>query len=303
MGRRIGAWLIDGFLAGFLLIIPIIVALVTHAIAFSQQALDQFQQSTSYQPLDDVTVPFIVVNVGLLWVLAAGWVGLTALYYAGSWIAWEATPGQRALGIRVLHFENGQRLPIDAALLRWALLTGITTAIGVAFAVLYLQEASQVPANQLFGYRSVYGSTYAGSGSVSLMSALTSWGGFLWTIVLVLTAGTNPFRRGLHDRLSGSIVVRPAPVWPAYPYPGQVWPGYPGWQGSAPPGYPPQSWPGYPPQGAYPPHPGYPPQAGYPPLTPASPPAAAPAAESEPPENPSDPFDPASDPGDPSEQA
>jgi hypothetical protein len=106
---------------------------------------------------------------------------LGAAYFAGAWILWAATPGQRALGLAV-RGAGGTALAMAPALARWLFLIG---------------PLALAP---LIGF------------------ALPAWPAWLdaatfgWYVVLVASTLLGPRRRGLHDRLSGScvIVARPA---------------------------------------------------------------------------------------------
>jgi uncharacterized RDD family membrane protein YckC len=253
LGRRAGAWLLDGVLSGFLVAIPVVAGFLTDVVALNPEALRQFEASTSLRPFDDVTVPLFMVNGGLLWLLAAGWVAVSACYYVGSWLAWGATPAQRLFGLRVLDVEHGRRLSIDAAVLRWALLVGVASTLGAATMALSLQDAARVPANELLGTAALASATAGLSDNVLAISAVGTWGGLVWSLALLVSAATHPLKRALHDRIVGSIVVRlaPVPAWPAFagyppaPCPGAPLPGYPPQPGLPPqPGYPPQPWRG-----------------------------------------------------------
>jgi hypothetical protein len=311
MGRRVGAWFLDRFLVGFLGVIPVIMAIVTGAVGFNQQALDQLRNvdPEAYRPFTSVTAPLFNVNTSLLAVVAAVYVLINALYFVGSWITFGGSPCQRGLGLSVLDFETGSNLTFVTAFARWALLEGLAVVIGAVFAVQFMDVLSRTPTNEWLG-GGYYGSTWVGTGSfgsIALISTLVSWGSAIWLVILIISAGTHPARRGLHDRLVGSIVVgqarQPAQAWPAYPYlpqggpgwpaPGpqgyqypQAWPGYPTQGSSSPPPawpayppqgqpYPPQAWPGYPPQPAptQPAPPQTAPQAPQPPAMPTQPPA------------------------------
>ncbi len=290
MGRRVAAWLLDGLLVGFLAFIPVVMAFATGAITFNQQAIDQIDWQ-AYRPFANVTAPLFQVNTGLLIVAAAVFIALNAAYYAGSWVGFGGTPCQRGLKLRVADVASGNNLSVVRAFLRWAVLQGLSIVISAAFVVVFLGKLATIPANEWMGGGYYLGSTSADLyGGLSIWSTLLSGLSGLWIIILIVSAGTNPARRGLHDRLSGSIVVGPSqavPNWPGYPYPQT--PGYPpqtpGYPYPQTPGYPPQT-PGYPPQQpgyppqqpGYPPQqPGYPPQQpGYPPQTPGYPPQAWP---------------------------
>ena len=113
------------------------------------------------------------VALGLL--LAVVYTGFEFLYFVGFWTSGRrATPGMRALGLEVTSVD-GRRIPISAALIRWFLLT--------------------VPIGNL--------AVVLSSGGEIISSLI-----LLWWVVLLLTTATNLQRRGLHDRWSGTIVIR-----------------------------------------------------------------------------------------------
>ena len=276
MGRRVGAWILDRILAGFLALIPVILAIVMGAVTLNDQALEQLRNidPEAYRPFDGVTAPLFNVSVGPLVFAAVLYVALNAAYYAGCWVKFGGTPCQQGLRLHVADVSNGRNLSMGSSLLRWAVLEGIATCVGALFVVLFFDAAAKTPTNQWLG-SSYYTSTFgSGSfGSIALISSIVSWGSLLWFVVLIVSAGTHPANRGLHDRLVGSIVVSPvqaAPSWPGYAYPPQ---GAPNWPPQGGPGYqsPPQGWPGYPPQ-----TPGYPPQQGWPGYPPQGTPPAQP---------------------------
>ena len=291
MGRRVGAWVLDRFLAGLVSSIAVILAIVTGAVSLNSQAVDQLKQidTEAYQPFSSVTAPLLNVNTGLLVVAVVVYVALSAAYFAGCWVSFGGTPCQRALHLQVADVASGKNLPLGRALFRWVLLEGLSAGIGAVFIIFFVDAIATTPTNQWLG-SSPYASTFGlnSFGGLALLSNLVSLGSSVWLIVLIVSAGTNAVHRGLHDRIVGSIVVGPAqvvPSWPGYPYQPQgapYWPpqGGPGYAYPPQPGYPPQPWPGYPPQGpTYPPQawPGYPPQ-GMPPTPPTSPaPADRPA--------------------------
>jgi uncharacterized RDD family membrane protein YckC len=133
---------------------------------------------------------------------------MMALYFAGAWVAWGASPGQKVLGLRVLDASSGQRLSTDQALLRWVVLAGAAEAISMVVLVMVLDWIARTPANAWLatGY---YGST----ASTSLDSApgypLLSWGGTLWSLVLLIVTAVDRMKRGWHDKISGSVVLSP----------------------------------------------------------------------------------------------
>lgn len=110
-----------------------------------------------------------------------------ALYFAGSWSLWGATFAQRTLRLRVRMAEGPPRtsgapdaLPIEVAWRRWAVLAVLPIAVG----------------------------SLGASGALDL-GALVIVNG-TWFLVLLISAAVDPLRRGLHDRLAGTLVV-PAP--------------------------------------------------------------------------------------------
>jgi hypothetical protein len=99
-------------------------------------------------------------------------------YFVGSWLAWGGTPAQRLVRARVERADGGGRLALGSAIKRWLLL-------GAPF------------------------------GLVSTLLLPLPWLGAilvvviaLWHLVLLVTTARDRRKRGLHDRLSGSIVLR-----------------------------------------------------------------------------------------------
>ena len=288
MGRRVGAWLLDSLVAGLLGLVPLIVAFVAGAVTINQQALDQIDWSVpgTDNPFAGVTAPLLHVHTGPLILAVVLYVALNCLYYAGSWIGMGGTPCQRGLGLRVVDMSSGERLSLDAALLRWVLLAGLAMFLSAVFLVLFLDYLAKTPTNEWLG-TSAYGSTVRTGtfGSLNVLSSLVSGISSLWLVVLIISAGRDRARRGLHDRIVGSLVVGRAQAAPparqgwTYQAQPQPWPGYqpqgnPPTPPGYPQGYPPPNWPGYPPQ----PSAGYPPDgAPVKPQTPADqPPGGAP---------------------------
>jgi uncharacterized RDD family membrane protein YckC len=116
-----------------------------------------------------------VASVALLGVV---FTGLEFLYFVGFWTSSRrATPGMRALGLAVVTPVDGSRISITSAVVRWFLLT--------------------VPIANLAGLLP------RGSETIS---ALTT----LWWLALLVTSAAHPARRGLHDRWSGTLVIRRA---------------------------------------------------------------------------------------------
>lgn len=117
------------------------------------------------------------VDQGRLIVAAITNVALSAIYFAGTWIAASATPGQRLLGMRVESAMAGGRVTLGRAAGRWLLLMGPLSLGAVA--------AAAAPVLGL-----------------SLSLAVLAW-----CLVLLSTTLRNPARQGVHDRWAGTIVV------------------------------------------------------------------------------------------------
>jgi len=103
---------------------------------------------------------------------------ISMAYFVGSWVLLPATPGQRLLGLRVRRSPDSGRLSAGQATLRWALLLG----------PLYVSEIAGAPVPEL-------------RAPLFLLAAF-------WYAVLWITTVWSPSRRGLHDRWSGSAVLK-----------------------------------------------------------------------------------------------
>jgi uncharacterized RDD family membrane protein YckC len=103
-------------------------------------------------------------------------VALSAVYFIGSWASRRrATPGMRAFGLQVGSGPEGTPLTPVAGLVRWAVM-------GFPLALLLL-----VPA-------------------LAGVAALAS---LVVPLVLLVSTRLSPARRGIHDRVAGSVVVQP----------------------------------------------------------------------------------------------
>jgi uncharacterized RDD family membrane protein YckC len=103
---------------------------------------------------------------------------LAGTYFVGSWLAWAGTPGQRLFRARVERADGGGRLALGPALKRWLLL-------GAPFGLL---STLLLP--------------------VPWLGAVLAVVIGLWHLVLLVTTARDRRKRGLHDRLAGSIVLR-----------------------------------------------------------------------------------------------
>ena len=108
---------------------------------------------------------------------------IDGFYFAGSWSRWGASPAQRILRVRV-QLARGvpqplstESLPTEAAWRRWAILAVGPIALG----------------------------SLAASGALDIDVLLVLNGS--WFLVLLVSTVVDPLRRGLHDRVAGTVVV------------------------------------------------------------------------------------------------
>jgi uncharacterized RDD family membrane protein YckC len=171
LGRRGAAYVVDSLIVG--------VAYLTLAVFFD----------AVFGPLVEATpdgTAIVVVAVDPLRVILelTATLLVDAVYFAGCWSRWGATPAQRALRLRIRMAEGApstprapDALPIEAAWRRWAVLAVLPIAVG----------------------------SLAASGALDI-GALVIVNG-TWFLVLFVSAAADPLRRGLHDRLAGTLVV------------------------------------------------------------------------------------------------
>jgi uncharacterized RDD family membrane protein YckC len=171
LGRRSVAYIVDSLIIGL--------AYVVIGVLFD----------SLFGPLVEATpdgLALVVVAVNPLRValeLTATLV-VDALYFAGCWCRWGATPAQRVLGIQV-RLAGGapsvpgrpRALPVEAAGRRWAVLAILPIAMGSLSA--------------------------SGAVDVSVLAVVNG----AWFLALLVSAAVDPLRRGLHDRAGGTIVV------------------------------------------------------------------------------------------------
>jgi uncharacterized RDD family membrane protein YckC len=98
--------------------------------------------------------------------------------FVGSWLAWGGTPAQGRERARVERADGGGRLALGSAIKRWLLL-------GAPFG---LVSTLVLPMPWL------------GAILVALIA--------FWHLVLLVTTARDRRKRGLHDRVAGSIVLR-----------------------------------------------------------------------------------------------
>ncbi len=183
LGRRAIAYFLDGFV-----LVPawILYAVVLDAVFGPLVATDPAGTGVVVVAID---APRVALELALTLLT-------DATYYAGSWVRWGMTPGQRVCGVAVRLAEPAagpspggmrppapdlDRVPAQVATVRWAVLQVLPLCVGSL------------------------GS--AGALSLGIVAGITvGWSGFLF-----LSAAADPLRRALHDRVAGTIVVTPPP--------------------------------------------------------------------------------------------
>jgi uncharacterized RDD family membrane protein YckC len=251
LGRRIGAWIVDAFLASLLAIVPFSVAVASGAASLNSRVLDQFAANSHAT----IAEPLLVLNMPVVIAAVAVWIILRAAYFAGCWTFFRGTVGQRMLSLEVVAVENSESLSLGRAIVRWLALEGIGQIVSAVALLMVANVLASVPFSQ-----TTYGAAFSASTvdsrarAADSLSSVGSWGSIAWAAVLLVSAGANSLKRGFHDRLAGSIVLGKAP---------RGWTGYPQWGPAAPPsaGYPQAGYPAWPTAGGYP-QGGYP-QGGY----------------------------------------
>jgi uncharacterized RDD family membrane protein YckC len=181
LGRRSAAYLVDSLVIGL--------AYLVLGILFDSI----FGPLVAASP-DGQTLVVVAVNPLRVVLELTATLVVDALYFAGCWSRWGATPAQRALRIRVVlehaagsaaagsaatgsAHDTSVALPLEAAGRRWAVLAVLPIATG----------------------------SLAGSGAIDA-SVLAVVNG-AWFLLLLASTATDPLRRGLHDRVAGTIVV------------------------------------------------------------------------------------------------
>jgi uncharacterized RDD family membrane protein YckC len=98
-------------------------------------------------------------------------------YFVFLWMSsGRATLGMRLFNLQVGNFADGAKVRTDQAVKRWLAYGSWLSILAVAPPV---------------------------AGLIGLVT-------FLWTLVLLFTTATSPTKQGLHDRIAGTAVVRPA---------------------------------------------------------------------------------------------
>ena len=182
LARRVVAFFLDGFV-----LVPawIFYAVVLDAVFGPLVAADPGGAGVVVVAID---APRVALELALTLLTDAA-------YYAGSWVRWGMTPGQRVCGVAVRAAESSarpvpggprppalapDRVPAQVATVRWAVLQVLPICVGSLGT--------------------------AGALSTGIVAGITvGWSGFLF-----LSAAADPMRRALHDRVAGTVVVVPA---------------------------------------------------------------------------------------------
>ena len=239
-GSRVGAWLLDRAFFALLAILLAGLAVVAGAVGISPAASDQMLAGTS---ANLVTVPLLTVNTNLLVVFGAVWVLVQYAYEALSWTLFRGTPGQRILSLWVADAATGRNLTIWRSTLRWLALESVPQIALTAFLVVFVRMMGEVPPS-VYGAGVLAGSPPANSTytTVSLVGDLAALLSVGWRLALLVVTTTHVDKRGLHDRIAGSVVVGRSPVpayWTQTAMGGPSWPGGQSATGpSSGPGYP-----------------------------------------------------------------
>ena len=181
LGRRLAAFVLDGFV---LVPVWIVYAVVFDAVFGPLVAADPGGQGIVVVAVDPLRM---ALELALTLVTDAA-------YYAGSWVWWGMTPGQRACGVTVRAAATAAlpapaeqrradvlpgRVPAQVATVRWAVLQLLPLCVGA------LGTAGALP--------------------VGVVAGITAgWSGFL-----LLSTAADPLRRGFHDRVAGTLVTAP----------------------------------------------------------------------------------------------
>jgi uncharacterized RDD family membrane protein YckC len=213
MVRRIGAWIADLIILYLLATIVLTIVYAIGGAALVMRSFGPIGFGSAQAAANSYIALLVVGGVASL--------ALEAVYYVWSWRAAGGTPGQRLLSIKVVDGETGRNLSLVQASLRWLALSGVST-----FVVTVLQgTALWVVARSVGSGAAGSSSTAAAHSSISTLAGLSnvvSTLGMVWLVALLISAIADGARRGLHDRLAGSIVVAKAQEagrWPIYVYP------------------------------------------------------------------------------------
>lgn len=171
VGRRIAAYVVDSLIVG--------VADVLLTVLFNSV----FGPLVAATP-DGAALLVVAVNPLRVVLELTATLIIDAVYFAGCWARWGATPAQLVLGLRI-RLAAGMpaasaptdALPLETAWRRWMVLAVFPIAVG----------------------------SLAASGALDAGVLVVANG--TWFLVLLISTAADPLRRGLHDRAAGTVVV------------------------------------------------------------------------------------------------
>ncbi len=179
LGRRVVAFLLDG-----IILVPVWVVYGVALDAIFGPLIAQDPGGTGIVVVA-IDAPRVALELALTLLTDAA-------YYAGCWVRWGMTPGQRVCGVAVRAAPTAAPTPPDrqgapgpdsdrvaapVATIRWAVLQLLPICAGS------LGSAGALP--------------------LGVVAGLTAG----WSAALLLSAAADPLRRGLHDRVAGTVVV------------------------------------------------------------------------------------------------
>lgn len=210
MGRRMLAWIIDATAASFLVLIPFSFAVALRALTVNSDVIDKLAND----PAAVISEKFLSISEPVVLLAVAGWVVLRAAYFVGCWNLFGGTLGQRLLAVEVVAIEDSERLSVWRAVVRWLALDGVGQIVTAVALALVIHVLASVPFSQTsYGTAvSFGGDTVDPSGrAANSLSTLATWGSAVWSIVLLVSVALNARKLGIHDRLSGSVVLARPP--------------------------------------------------------------------------------------------
>lgn len=193
----IDSLIIGGFELGFWTL-----ALTVGALRVNPAAEQQLQSS----PLTLPNIAPYEANLPLLAAMLAVFTVLIVAYAALFWAFFRGLPGQKMMSLQVGSATSGRNLGLRRALVRSFVVLGIPMAAlaGVLYGVFAFETS--VPWSDVIN--PVPGgpaeSWLARWSTLLLMALLLA---LLWPLVLLISTALSRTRQGLHDRLSGSLVV------------------------------------------------------------------------------------------------
>lgn len=158
--RRFGALILDSLALG---VMTLAIGAVLHLPGFNTVTTSN---GTTMYEMSNTGASTLVFGI------------LSIVYFLGTWIGWGASPAQKLLGLRVCQETGPVNLTPQAAAIRWAILFGISSAIG-AVAIVAPDAAG--------------------------IAGLVQLG---WIIALAVTTWQDRRKQGWHDRYAHSVVVR-----------------------------------------------------------------------------------------------